>query len=84
VFAPYAGQAAEVLLDAIRKGQTRAGTIGELFKTNVEDGITGSFAITPTGDPEPAPISVQRAQQNFVLARTITPPPNLVSAARGG
>jgi branched-chain amino acid transport system substrate-binding protein len=84
VFAPYAGQAAEVLLDAIRKGQTRAGTIGELFKTNVEDGITGSFTITPTGDPEPAPISVQRADQTFVLARTITPPPNLVSAARGG
>lgn len=84
VFAPYAGQAAEVLVDAVRKGQTRAGTIDELFKTQVEDGITGSFTITPTGDPEPAPISVQRAAQNFVLASTITPPPNLVSAARGG
>ncbi len=84
VFAPYAGQAAAVLIDAIREGQTRAGTIAELFKTRVEDGITGSFVITPTGDPEPAPISVQRADQNFVLARTITPPPNLVAAARGG
>ncbi len=84
VFAPYAGQAAAVLIDAIREGQTRAGTIAELFKTRVEDGITGSFVITPTGDPEPAPISVQRADQTFVLARTITPPPNLVAAARGG
>src|SRR5262249_28586437 len=84
VFAPYAGQAAEGLLDAIRKGQTPAGTVSELFKTDVQDGITGSFRITPTGDPEPAPISVQRAQKNFVLARTITPPPDLVSAARGG
>jgi branched-chain amino acid transport system substrate-binding protein len=84
VFAPYAGQAAGVLLDAIRKSPTRAGTISELFKTRVTDGITGSFAITPTGDPVPAPISVQRAGQNFTLARTITPPQQLVSAARGG
>ncbi|HSD25313.1 MAG TPA: branched-chain amino acid ABC transporter substrate-binding protein [Solirubrobacterales bacterium] len=84
VFAPYAGQAAGVLIDAIREGRTRSGTIAQLFKTRVDDGITGSFVITPTGDPEPAPISVQRAVKNFVLARTITPPPQLVSAARGG
>jgi branched-chain amino acid transport system substrate-binding protein len=84
VFAPYAGQAAEVLLEAIRKGDTRAGAIGELFKTRVEDGITGTFTITPSGDPVPAPISIQRAEENFVLARTITPPPHLVVAARGG
>ena len=84
VFAPYAGQAAEVLLNAIREGGTRSGTIAELFKTKVEGGITGSFAITPTGDPVPAPISVQQAGANFTLARTITPPPQLVSAARGG
>ena len=84
VFAPYAGQAAGVLLEAIRQGTTRAGTISELFKTKIEDGITGSFTITPTGDPVPAPISVQRAGDTFTLARTITPPPQLVNAARGG
>jgi branched-chain amino acid transport system substrate-binding protein len=85
VFAPYAGQAAEVLIDAIRLGgATRSGTIAELFKTRVEDGITGSFTITPSGDPAPAPISVQRAAENFTLAQTITPPPQLVTAARGG
>jgi branched-chain amino acid transport system substrate-binding protein len=83
VFAPYAGQAAEVLLNAVRLGGTRAGTIAELFKTKVEDGITGSFTITPTGDPVPAPISVQLAGANFTLAQTITPSPQLVSAARG-
>jgi branched-chain amino acid transport system substrate-binding protein len=84
VFAPYAGQAAELLLDALRVGQTRGGTIAQLFKTQLTDGITGSFSITPSGDPSPAPISVQRAGATFVLARTITPPPQLVSAARGG
>ncbi len=83
-FAPYAGQAAGVLVEAIRLGQTRAGAIDELFKTRVEDGIIGTFAISPSGDPVPAPISVQRAGANFQLARTITPPPNLVNAARGG
>ncbi|HEX3293705.1 MAG TPA: branched-chain amino acid ABC transporter substrate-binding protein [Solirubrobacterales bacterium] len=85
VFAPYAGQAAAVLIQAIRKGGgTRAGTIAELFQTRVEDGIIGSFAITPSGDPEPAPISVQRAETNFVFSRMIKPPPQLVDAARGG
>jgi branched-chain amino acid transport system substrate-binding protein len=85
VFAPYAGQAAAVLIDAVRESDgTRAGTVAELFRTRVEDGITGTFAITPSGDPVPAPISIQRASQRFELARTITPPPNAVAAARGG
>jgi branched-chain amino acid transport system substrate-binding protein len=85
VFAPYAGQAAAVLTSAIRTGGgTRAGTIDQLFATNVQGGIIGSFRITPTGDPEPAPISVQRADQQFTLVRTIAPPPQLVDAARGG
>ena len=84
VFAPYAGEAAEVLVNAIRVGEDRAGTIETLFKTHVRDGITGTFSITPSGDPNPAPISVQRAGSVFELARTITPLPQLVRAARGG
>jgi branched-chain amino acid transport system substrate-binding protein len=83
VFAPYAGQAAEVLLDALRAGHTRSGTIAQLFKTQVTNGITGSFSITPTGDPQPAPISVQRADKTFVLAKTLVPPEQLINAARG-
>jgi branched-chain amino acid transport system substrate-binding protein len=84
VFAPYAGEAAEVLINAVRVGDDRAGAIETLFRTHVNDGITGTFSITPSGDPSPAPISVQRAGQNFELARTITPLPQLVKAARGG
>jgi branched-chain amino acid transport system substrate-binding protein len=83
-FAPYAGQAAGVLIDAIREGQTRSGTIDQLFRTRIEDGIIGTFAITPSGDPAPAPISVQRAADRFAPAGTITPPAQLISAARGG
>jgi hypothetical protein len=70
-------------LNAIRVGETRAGTIDSLFKTKVTDGITGTFSITPTGDPQPAPISVQKAAATFELAKTIVPPPQLVTAARG-
>ena len=85
VFAPYAGQAAEVLIPAIQSGDgTRAGVIKSLFKTHVNDGIVGSFEITPSGDPSPAPISVSRAADAFQLAKTITPLPQLVAAARGG
>jgi branched-chain amino acid transport system substrate-binding protein len=83
VFAPYAGQAAEVLLDALREGDTRAGTIAQLIGMRVSDGITGTFTITPTGDPSPAPISVLRAGSTFALAKTIVPPPQLINAARG-
>jgi branched-chain amino acid transport system substrate-binding protein len=84
VFAPYAGQAAEVLVDAIHTGHDRAGTIAQLFKTQVSPGIVGSFSITPSGDPSPAPISVLKAGSTFVLAKTITPPTQLINAARGG
>ena len=85
VFAPYAGQAAEVLIAAIQAGDaTRAGVISSLFKTHVNDGIVGSFTITPSGDPSPAPISVSQAAGTFTLAKTISPLPQLVAAARGG
>jgi branched-chain amino acid transport system substrate-binding protein len=83
-FAPYAGQAAGILLEAIRLGQTRAGTIAELSRTRVDGGILGSFAITPSGDPVPAPISVSKAGDTFTLERVVKPPASLVSAARGG
>jgi branched-chain amino acid transport system substrate-binding protein len=85
LFAPYAGAAAEVLLPAIQSGNaTRSGTIASLFKTKVTNGIVGSFAITPSGDPSPAPISVSEAADTFKLSETITPPSNLITAARGG
>jgi branched-chain amino acid transport system substrate-binding protein len=85
LFAPYAGQAAEVLLAAVQAGNAnRAGTIASLFKTKVTNGIVGSFSITPSGDPSPAPISVSEAADTFKLAETITPPSNLITAARGG
>jgi branched-chain amino acid transport system substrate-binding protein len=50
-FALAAAQAIDVLLDAIaRSDGTRSSVTSNLFKTQVSNGILGSFGITPTGD----------------------------------
>jgi branched-chain amino acid transport system substrate-binding protein len=84
LFAPYAGQAAAVLLDAIDTGGTRGSTIAALFKTHVEAGITGSFRILPSGDPSIGPITVSVARKIFVPVQELHPGQTLVSAARSG
>jgi branched-chain amino acid transport system substrate-binding protein len=84
VYAPYAGQAVAELLKAIAQGPTRAETIRGLFTIPTAAGIVGTFTITPSGDPYPAPISISTAGDSFELAKTIVPPPGLVQAARGG
>ena len=44
LYAPYAGEAAVLLLDAIAKaGGDRAGVVDALFRTKVRDGILGGF-----------------------------------------
>jgi branched-chain amino acid transport system substrate-binding protein len=84
LFAPYAGQAADVLLGAIGASGERAGVIDAVRKTNVQNGITGSFQILASGDPSVGPITVSVARSSFVPSRVITPGQNLVKAARGG
>jgi hypothetical protein len=71
-------------LAAIAPSNHRADVIGALLRARVENGIVGSFAITPTGDPSVGAISVSVAGDTFELAKEITPPPDLVAAARGG
>jgi len=59
--APEAAQATEVLLDAIaRSDGTRASVVEELFSTEVENGILGSFSFDRFGDIDPAPVGVYR------------------------
>src|SRR5262249_14122296 len=83
-FAPYAGAAAEVVLDAIADGKDRAGTIAALFKTNIKDSIIGPLAITPSGGSTPPTITISKAASTFDLAQSVVPPPDLITAARGG
>jgi branched-chain amino acid transport system substrate-binding protein len=84
LYAPYAGQAASVLLEAIAKSGQRSGVIDGVRETNVSDGITGSFSILPSGDPSLGPITVSVAKSSFVTVREIDPGPRLVAAARHG
>jgi branched-chain amino acid transport system substrate-binding protein len=84
LYAPYAGQAAELLLSAIAPSPKRADVVAAILQAEVENGIVGSFSITPTGDPSTGPISVSVARESFEPAETIEPPANLVNAARGG
>jgi ABC-type branched-subunit amino acid transport system substrate-binding protein len=56
-----AGQAAEVVLDAIgRSDGTRASVLEQLKATNVKDGILGSFRFDRYGDITPAEIPLLR------------------------
>jgi branched-chain amino acid transport system substrate-binding protein len=84
LFAPYAGEAASVLLGAIGKSGERSGVISAVRSTKVRNGITGSFNILPSGDPSIAPITISVAKSSFVPERVIEPGQNLVKAARQG
>jgi branched-chain amino acid transport system substrate-binding protein len=84
LYAPYAGQAASVLLDAIAKSGKRAGVIDAVRHTKVHDGITGSFDILPSGDPSVGPVTVSVARKTFVPVEEVDPSQSLVAAARQG
>jgi branched-chain amino acid transport system substrate-binding protein len=61
--AVYAAQAAEVVLDAIaRSDGTRASVLDELFRTEVRDGLLGSFRFDANGDISEGPVTILRVQ----------------------
>jgi branched-chain amino acid transport system substrate-binding protein len=84
LYAPYAGQAASVLLDAVGASGERGGVIDAVRETRVKNGITGSFEILPSGDPSVGPITISVARSSFVPERVIQPGQGLVKAARHG
>jgi DNA-binding SARP family transcriptional activator/ABC-type branched-subunit amino acid transport system substrate-binding protein/DNA-binding beta-propeller fold protein YncE len=93
--AAYAGQAAEVLLDAIaRSDGTRGSVARALYGASVPDGILGPFGIDRNGDATVNPITILRVTDRrspsptlladhagTVLDRVLTPAAELV---RGG
>lgn len=84
LFAPYADQAASVLLGAIGRSGERGGVLEAVRTTKVRDGIIGNFDILPSGDPSVAPITVSVARNSFVPTRVVEPGQGLVKAARHG
>jgi branched-chain amino acid transport system substrate-binding protein len=85
LYAPYAGQAAEVVLGAVAGASgSRAAVIATVAHAKVKNGITGSFSILPSGDPSVGPITISRAGNTFVPDTVVNPPAKLVAAARRG
>jgi branched-chain amino acid transport system substrate-binding protein len=74
--APEAAQAAEVLLDAIgRSDGSRASVVDELFKTDVKNGVLGTFKFDRNGDIDPAPVGLFRiANGKVVVDRVVRVP----------
>jgi branched-chain amino acid transport system substrate-binding protein len=90
-YAAYGAQAAVVLLDAIERAGTteRAKVTEELFNTEIENGILGSFQINENGDPAQAEggvvgFTVYRAEEELETETTISPDQATVDAALGG
>ena len=83
-FAPFAGEAAAVLLDAIADaGTNREGIAKAVLATRGGGRILHPYDIEPSGDPSVGPISVLKADSSFGPFREITPQAAAVRAARG-
>ena len=69
-YAPYAAQAAEVLLNAIAGSDgSRASVSRELLRVRLQDGIFGAFAIDKNGDPTENLIPIFRVAKNAPRAK---------------
>jgi len=82
-YTAYAAQAAEVMLAAIERSDgSRTSVTDELFKTNVQNGILGSFQINQNGDTTSNPVTIDIAKDGkLVTNQVITPPQSLVAVA---
>jgi len=82
-YAIYAGQATEVLLDAIaRSNGSRRSVTRELFRTRVHGGLLNDFAITPTGDTTAGAVTANRVHEGTPrLVDVITPPARLIAGS---
>jgi branched-chain amino acid transport system substrate-binding protein len=84
-FAPYAGEAADVVLDRIAvKYQDRAAIASSVFDTKITDGIIGSFSLSVTGDPVPGKVTVSKAgSRTFAPIAPVSPAEPTVEGALG-
>ena len=69
----YQGQSAQVMLDAIaRSNGTRSSVSDQLFKTNVKNGIMGTFHFDKFGDIAPNKyISIEVLKGNAGVYRDV-------------
>ena len=87
-YAVYAGQAAEVVMDAIEASDgTRASILEQMFATEVTDGMIGSFTFNENGDPEDASgavvaFTMYEAGDELKSVKSFSPKPETVAAAQ--
>jgi ABC-type branched-subunit amino acid transport system substrate-binding protein len=72
-----------VLYQAIAKSDgTRSSVTANLFKTNVSNGILGSFSINANGDTTSNPVTVYKiVGGKSTTFKVITPPTSVVKSA---
>jgi len=82
-YSVYAAQAAEVLYQAVVKSDgSRASVASNLFKTNVKNGILGTFRIDANGDTTSNPVTIYKvASGKSTTYKVITPPTSVVKSA---
>lgn len=80
VYSAYAAQSAEVLLDAIEASDgTRQSVVDNLFKTQVTDGIMGTFGLDANGDTTAGGVTMYQIQgDKQVTIKVVTPEASLV------
>ena len=80
-YTAYAAQSAVVLLDAIaRSNGTRGSVSSQLFRTNIRNGILGSFRIDRNGDTNLKGITFYRLTgKTGVPVKTVFPPARLTT-----
>jgi branched-chain amino acid transport system substrate-binding protein len=88
-YAIYGGQAAQTLLDAIAASDgTRSDVISQLFASDVQEGLLGTFTFSENGDPVASEgatvaITVYKATDKLETETTIAPKQTTVDAALG-
>jgi branched-chain amino acid transport system substrate-binding protein len=82
-YAVYAAQAAEVMVQAIANSDgSRSSVTKNLFKTNIKNGILGSFTINSNGDTSSNPVTIYRVKGGqSTTFKVIVPPVSLVKHA---
>jgi branched-chain amino acid transport system substrate-binding protein len=92
-YAIYGAQAAQVMLDAIAASDgSREDVVTQLFATDVQDGLLGSFTLNEEGDPQGKAgadiavgvlFTIYKATTKLETFKTIVPKPETVAAAVG-
>jgi branched-chain amino acid transport system substrate-binding protein len=81
-YSVYAAQAAEVMVQAIAKSNgTRASVAANLFKTNVKNGILGTFRINKNGDTTSNPVAIYQVKNGKTSDLTVIVPPTALVKA---